>query len=70
MQRMRTSLDQAPSSFTADQLGERQAEFERELWDKHRVIVVRLRERAGLPRLVTMALEAWAQSRWGKSRAA
>jgi hypothetical protein len=70
MMSVRTSLDRVPSSFTAEQLAGRQAEFERELWDKYRVVVVRLREQAGLPRLVTMALEAWAQSRWGKSKAA
>lgn len=67
--RVRTSLERTASSFTADQLAERQAEFERELWLRHRAFVVRMNDRT-IPRLITMAVEAIAMVRFGKSRAA
>jgi hypothetical protein len=63
---IRTSLDRvAPSGFTSAELAAGAERFERELWARHRAIVVRLDRAPGLPRLVTMALEAWAKGRFG-----
>jgi hypothetical protein len=67
---MRTSLDRAPSMLTADELAEREHELERTLWFKHGVVIVRLRRATGLPRMITMALEAWAKVRFEKKRTA
>lgn len=66
MSYVRTSLNAAPSGFTADQVAENLDQYEARLFHKHRAVVVRLDNAKGLPRLVTMALEAWAITRFGK----
>ena len=65
MTRLRTSLERTPSAVTPAELAARGQAFERELWHRHRAIVVRLDRPEGLPRLVTMSLEAWAKGRFG-----
>ncbi len=68
MRGLRTSLERAAvSGATPEELAERAALYERELWLRHGVVVVRLRETGALPRLVTMALEAWARARFGSA---
>lgn len=62
---MRTSLERvAPATFTPGELAASEQRYERELWQKYGVVVVRLRLPTGLPRLVTMALEAWVRRRF------
>ncbi len=61
-----TSLERvAPTAFTAAELAQSEQRYERELWHRHGVVVVRLRQPTGLPRLITLALEAWAKGRFG-----
>ncbi len=62
---MRTSLQNVPSTLTPAELATRAEAFERELWHRHRAVVVRLDRPEGLPRLVTMSIEAWAKGRFG-----
>jgi hypothetical protein len=63
---VRTSLQAAaPTAFTPAELARSEQRYERELWQKYGVVVVRLRQPTGLPRLVTMALEAWGKGRFG-----
>jgi hypothetical protein len=63
---VRTSLERlVPSAVTSDELAVSEQRYERELFHRHGVVVVRLRQPTGLPRLITMALEAWAKGRFG-----
>jgi hypothetical protein len=63
---LRTSLERlVPSPATPAELAAGEQRYERELWHRHGVVVVRLRQPTGLPRLVTMALEAWGKGRFG-----
>jgi hypothetical protein len=62
---IRTSLQRAASAVTTEEEAERRDDLERHLWLVHGAVIVRVNDRR-MPRLVTMAAEAWAQGRWGK----
>jgi len=62
--RLRTSLDRTPSAVTTAEIAARMHEYQAELYRRHRAVVVWLDRADGLPRLVTMSLDAWAKGRF------